>query len=67
MNKYRIAWNIGGKLVHLDHDELSVDVNGNPTVGGPKEDIATLSDASDILIKVSKMFPNHTLQIIQLQ
>lgn len=66
MKKYVIAWNIGSQLTHLDHLNLSVDSNGNPIIGSPKEYINSIKDASFYLKKANAIFPNHDVEILEI-
>lgn len=66
MKKYVIAWNLGSQLIHLDHLNISVDSNGNPIIGSPKEYINSIKGASFYLKKAISIFPNHDMEIIEI-
>jgi hypothetical protein len=67
MKKYVIAWNLGSQLTHLDHLNISVGYNGDPIVGSPKEYINSIKEASFYFKKAITLFPNHDIEIIELQ
>ena len=66
MKKYVIAWSLGSQLIHLDHLNISVDSNGNPIIGSPKEYINSMKDASFYFKKVISILPNHNIEILEL-
>jgi hypothetical protein len=67
MAKYAIAWNWGSQLIQIDHLNTSDSPNGTPIVGSPKEHINSIKEASYYFKKIITLFPNHDIEIMELQ